>query len=88
MCREESSNDHHNYEVVADTFTLKVSYLDRELASKMQKGVEQGKKDWKMWKRTRNTAIVQACVDRSISSIHSDKECNIYAVTGSIILTL
>lgn len=71
-CAEkESSKDHHNYEVVADTFTPNISYLEGELASQMQKGVEQGKKDWKRWKKTRDTAIVQAGVDRGASAAYT-----------------
>ena len=71
-CAEkESGKDHHNYEIVADTFTPKVSYMEGDLDSQMEQGVEQGKKDWKLWKKTQNRDIVQAGVDRGASAAYT-----------------
>lgn len=68
---KESGKDHHNYEIVADKFTPKVTYLDGDLDTIMKKGIEQGKADWNKWKKTQDRAIIQAGVDRGASAAYT-----------------
>jgi Zinc dependent phospholipase C len=68
---KESGKDHHNYEIIADTFTPKITYLDGDLDTIMKKGVEQGKSDWKQWKKTQDRSIIQAGVDRGASAAYT-----------------
>jgi hypothetical protein len=67
----ESGKDHHNYEIVADDFTPKVTLLEGDLDTQMKKGIEQGKLDWAKWKKTKDRSIVEAGVDRGASAAYT-----------------
>jgi len=68
---KESGKDHHNYEIVADEFTPKITYLEGDLDTQMKKGIEQGKADWTEWKKTQDRTIIQAGVDRGASATYT-----------------
>jgi len=67
----ESNKDHHNFEKAIDTITPKADYLKGDLESLMIKGVEQGQKDWKIWKQTKDISIVQSEADEAASTFYS-----------------
>ncbi len=68
---KESGKEHHKYEIVADTFTPNITYLEGDLESQMKKGVELGKADWKLWLKTQDREIVQQGVDRGASAAYT-----------------
>jgi len=67
----ESVKEHHNYEIIADNFSPKITYLNGDLDTIMKNGVEQGKADWNKWKKTQDRAIIQAGVDRGASAAYT-----------------
>lgn len=68
---KESGKEHHKYEIVADTFTPNITYLEGDLDTQMKKGVDLGKEDWKLWLKSQNRDIVQQGVDRGASAAYT-----------------
>lgn len=58
-------------ETVIDDYTPTVNYIPGDLKLLMQKGVEQGKKDWKNWKKSKDPLIPRSEADMGASVTYS-----------------
>lgn len=71
-CISKNSNkDRNNFETVIDDYTPTVNYIPGDLRMLMQKGVDQGKKDWKNWKKSKNLSIPHSEADMGASVTYS-----------------
>lgn len=64
---KESGKDHHNFEIINDDYTPTIQVVTGDLDTLMQKGVEQGKEDWKNWKITKDPSIAHSEADMGAS---------------------
>lgn len=67
----ELSKDHHEFEVQANELTPTATYITGDLETLMKKGVEQGKTDWKNWKKTKDQSAAQSEINMGASVAYS-----------------
>lgn len=64
---KESGKDHHNFEIVNDDYTPTAQILSGDLDTLMENGIQQGKIDWKKWKKTKDLSLPHSEADEGAS---------------------